>query len=297
MIISRSNIANLNQGFKAAFQAGFSGITPTYQQIVTEVTSTTAEEIYAWLNALPGMREWIGPRVIKSVSDSQYKIRNRDWEDTISVDRNKIEDDVYGIYTPIFNELGRAAAAHPDKLVWQTLLDGFTVDCFDGQSFFDTDHPVGTKEAGTLTSVSNLTAGTGNPWFLVDLSRALKPIIYQKRKAVQFVQKTDVRDDNVFFDRELIWGADGRYATGYGFWQLAHASKAALTSETLNAARTAMMSLKNDEGEKLGIKPTHIIVGASNSQAARQLLNAEVINATTNINRNLVQVIESPWLD
>lgn len=297
MIINRSNIANLNQGFKAAFQAGFAGITPTYQQIVTEVTSTTAEEIYAWLNALPGMREWIGTRVIKSVSDSQYKIRNRDWEDTISVDRNKIEDDVYGIYTPIFNELGRAAAAHPDKLVWQTLLGGFTAECFDGQNFFDTDHPVGTKEAGTLASVSNLTAGTGNPWFLVDLSRALKPIIYQKRKAVQFVQKTDVRDDNVFFDRELIWGADGRYATGYGFWQLAHASKAALTSENLNAARTAMMALKNDEGEKLGVKPTHIIVGASNSQAARQLLNAETINATTNVDRNLVQIIESPWLD
>jgi phage major head subunit gpT-like protein len=297
MIINRSNIANLNQGFKTSFLAGFAGVTPTYQQIVTEVTSTTAEEVYAWLNALPGMREWIGPRVIKSVSDSQYKIRNRDWEDTISVERTKVEDDLYGIYTPIFSELGRVAAVHPDQLVWQTLLGGFTAECFDGQYFFDTDHPVGTKETGTVTSVSNVQAGSGNPWFLVDLSRALKPIIFQKRKAVQFVPKTKVDDDNVFFDKELIWGADARYATGYGFWQLAFASKAELTSANLNAARTAMMSLKNDEGEKLGIKPTHLIVGAGNSQTARQLINAELINATTNTDRNLVQIIESPWLD
>lgn len=298
MIINRQNIANLTQGFKAAFMGGFAGITPTYQQLVTEVTSTTSEEIYAWLNAMPRMREWIGGRVIRSVSDSQYKIANRDWEDTISVPRTKIDDDQYGIYTPIFSEFGRTAAAHPDELVWASLAAGFEAECFDGQAFFDTDHPVGDKAKNNVTSVSNMLAGSGPGWFLVDLSRALKPLIFQKRQAVQFISKTKVDDDNVFFDKELIWGADARYATGYGFWQLAFGSKAPLNSDTFNEARENMMKQVNDEGGKLGVKPTHLVVGPSLSKASRQLLTAEYgTNGASNVDKGLVQVIESPWLD
>lgn len=298
MDITRQNIANLTQGFKTNFMTGFAGVTPTWGQVATETTSTTSEEVYAWLNAFPRMREWIGARVIKSLSQSQYKIRNRPWEDTVSIPVETVEDDLYGVYAKPMEGLGQAAAEHPDELVWKQLGDGFTSECFDGQGFFDTDHPVGDKAKNTVISVSNMQAGTGPAWFLLDLRRPLKPIIFQKRKAAQFIAKTKVDDDNVFFDKELIWGADARYQTGYGFWQVAFGSKADLNSDTFNAARTAMMKFTNDEGGKLGIKPTHLVVGPSLSKPARQLLTAEYgSNGASNVDKALVEVIESPWLD
>lgn len=39
------------------------------------------------------MREWIGDKVVKSLAAFNYTIRNKDWEATVEVDRNDIEDD------------------------------------------------------------------------------------------------------------------------------------------------------------------------------------------------------------
>jgi len=298
MEINRSNIANLNRGYRANFQAGFAGVAPTWQLIASEITSTTSEEIYSWLGAFPRMRKWIGERVIKSLAMSQYKIRNESWEDTVSVPRDAVEDDLYGIFAKPMEGLGQAAAEHPDELVWAALAAGFTEECYDGQAFFDTDHPVGDPAKNNVVSVSNLQTGAGPAWFLADLRRPLKPMVFQKRKAVEFVPKTNVTDDNVFFGKELIWGADARYATGYGFWQMIRASKAALNSDNFNAGRIAMMQQVSDEGGKLGVMPTHLVIGPSLSKEARALITAEYgANGASNVDKGLVQVIESPWLD
>ena len=61
-------------------------------------------------------------------------------------------------------------------------------------------------------------------WFLLDVSKALKPIIFQLRKATKFVSKVNENDSNVFYQNMYIYGADGRYNTGYSFWQLAYGS-------------------------------------------------------------------------
>lgn len=298
MQITRQNLINLNQGYRTNFQAGFAGVAPSWNRVATEVPSTTAEEIYPWLGAMPRMREWIGPRVIRSLAEHAYRIANRTWEDTVSVPAEKVEDDQYGIYAPVFSALGQAAAEHPDELVWSALKAGFSTNCHDGQFFFDTDHPVGNPDIKPVVSVSNMQAGAGAAWFLLDTTRPLKPLIFQKRKAIKFVSKTKVDDDNVFFDKELIWGADARYAVGYGFWQVAFGSKATLNSDNFNAAREAMMSHVNDEGGKLGIKPNLLVVGPSNSRAARQLLTAEYgANGASNVDKSLVEVFETPWLD
>jgi phage major head subunit gpT-like protein len=64
------------------------------------------------------------------------------------------------------------------------------------------------------------TNGATSVWYLADLSAPIKPLILQKRKEVEFVSKTALTDDNVFFSREFIWGVDGRGAAGYGPWWL-----------------------------------------------------------------------------
>lgn len=56
-------------------------------------------------------------------------------------------------------------------------------------------------------------------WFLHDLSSpGPKPYIYQERMKAQYVSKTAPTDDNLFFDKQYIWGVDARVGAGYGLW-------------------------------------------------------------------------------
>ena len=64
----------------------------------------------------------------------------------------------------------------------------------------------------------------GHNWFLLDTSKPLKPVIFQLRKATKFVSMVNENDSNVFNQNTYIYGADGRYNTGYSFWQLAYGS-------------------------------------------------------------------------
>jgi phage major head subunit gpT-like protein len=298
MIINRGNLRDLQTAYRTNFQSAFDGVEPTYAQVATVVPSSTAEEKYPWLGQVPGMREWIGPRLIKNLSEHGYSIRNREWEMTVSVPRPAIEDDQYGVYSVMMTEMGRAARLHPDELVWGLLKAGFSTLCFDGQYFFDNDHPVLTP-AGAEVSVSNMQAGAGEPWFLLDLSRGLKPLIFQERKKPEFVWKDDPEiSDEVFMLNQYVYGAYARYNVGFGFWQMAFGSKATLNQANFRAARNAMALLKSDtNGQPLGVKATHLVVGPTNGDAARDIILSErLANGQTNTDRNLVQIIETPWL-
>ncbi|MFO1351911.1 MAG: Mu-like prophage major head subunit gpT family protein [Gammaproteobacteria bacterium] len=295
MILNQQNLGVLFTGFKASFNTGFRSAKTQWDQIATLVTSTTKEEKYAWLGQWPRLREWLGDRQVKNLAAHDYTLKNKDFESTISVPRNDIDDDTFGVFGPVFEEMGYAAATHPDELVFGLLAAGFASLCYDGQFFFDTDHPVGSA------SVSNMQAGAGNPWYLMDTRRPLKPFIYQRRKNYQMIRKDDVnRDDNVFWQKEFVYGVDARSNVGFGFWQQAFGSKATLDQTNFSAALAAMMAFQSDEGRPLGVMPNLMVVGPSNRTAALKTVKAEMIadgNAgVTNINRDAVDVLVVPWL-
>jgi phage major head subunit gpT-like protein len=298
MIINKGNLTALFVAFKAAFAAGLGQAPSQYGQIATTVPSTTSIEEYGWLGSFPNMREWIGDRVINGMSTYGYTIRNKDFELTVGVKRSVIEDDQYGIYTPMMTEMGRAAAAHPDQLVFNLLKNGASTLCYDGQYYFDTDHPV-VDENGVTQSQSNWdnNGGSGTAWYLLDTSRALKPIIFQDRKKPNFVAKTSETDDNVFERNEYVYGVDSRCNVGFGFWQLAQGSRADLTEDNLVAAYTAMATRTGDGGRPLGIRPTVLVVPPSLKFKAMKLVNASTLaNGAENVMKGLVEVIDAPWL-
>ncbi len=291
MLLNSTSLAALRTGFQTQFQTGFDGVASEYTAIATTVTSTTKLETYGWLGDFPAMREWIGERYKKSLSEKAYQILNRKFEDTVSVQRDDIEDDTLGMYGPMLQGLGQAAAENPDRLIFDLLVKGFETACYDGQNFFDADHPVDGQ------SVSNMQAGGGVPWFLMDTTRPLKPLIYQQRKAPNFVSRDRETDDNVFDRGEYVYGVDTREAAGFGFWQMAFASKAPLDAANYEAAANAMMALTNDAGVKLGVKPNLLVVGTANRAKARKVIKAALINAgESNIWLDDVDVHESRWL-
>lgn len=291
MIINQGNLTNLFTGFKASYNEGFRSSTPIWDQVATLVPSSTKTETYAWLGQFPRLREWIGDRQVKNLSQGSYSIINKKFESTISVKRDDIEDDQYGVYSPLFKEMGYSAATHPDELVFALLLLGFTNPCYDGQFFFDTDHPVG---SGTI---SNFGGGSGTPWYLLDTSRALKPLIFQKRRDYALRNMDALDDPNVFMRDEFLYGVDARGNVGFGFWQQAYGSKATLDKAAFEAARMAMKGLKSDEGRPLGIKPTKLVVPPSLESAANDIVNVDrLANGASNPNYKTVQVEVVPWL-
>lgn len=298
MIINHGNLKTLFLAFKAAFQGGLSQAASQYGVIATTVPSSTGTEEYGWLGQFPSMREWLGDRVVHGAASHGYSIRNRDFELTVAVPRPAIEDDQYGVYTPMMTEMGRAIAAHPDELVFGLLKAGSSTECYDGQYFFDTDHPV-IQADGTTGTQSNWdnNSGSGTPWYLLDCGRAIKPIIFQDRKKPQFVAKTANDDDNVFNRNEYVYGVDSRCNVGFGFWQMAYGSRKGLDETNLIAAFTAMAERKGDHGRPLGIRPTHLLVPPALEFAARKLVNATTLaNGADNVLKGLVEVVSAPWL-
>lgn len=296
MIINRANLSLLHTGFKAAFQNAFQGAAIDYDQLVLEVNSTTAIEQYGWLGATTRFREWIGDRVLQNLALHDYSIKNKSFENTVAVQREAIEDDQYGTYTPLMAQMGQDAREHPAELVYALLKAGFTGKCYDGQYFFDTDHPV-LDAAGAETSVSNFQGGAGTPWFLLDTTRVMRPLILQKRKPYNFVAKDKETDDNVFNAKEFVYGVDARLNVGYGLWQLAYASKQTLDASNFSAAYAAMQGMKGDNGKPLGIRPKLLVVPPSLREVAMEVVKAERNAAgATNINRDLVDVLVTPWL-
>ena len=295
-VITPALLEAVNKGFRTEFQTGFAGVSPLYAQLCTIINSGSSEETYGWLGDIPKMREWIGDRVVHGLMSHGYSIRNRKFELTVSVKRDDIEDDKLGLYGPRFQFLGKAVADHPDDLVFGELIPkAWSANCYDGQYFFDADHPVGMP--GAQATVSNLQAGSGEPWMLLDLSAPLKPFIFQKRRDYNFVIKEDGKtSDHVFNRDEFVYGSDARVACGYGFWQMAFGSKAELTAANLRAAYTAMTNFKSDNGTLLGINPTHLVVGNTNFFVAKDILESQDIGGTTNTTRNLVQLIKAPKL-
>lgn len=294
-VITPALLQAAQRGFKTNFQSGFAGYTAIYTQIATIVPSSTAVEDYGWMGELPKLREWIGDRHIHGLESHGYSIRNRKFELTVGVKRDDIEDDKLGLYRPRFEMMGHSAAQHPDEVLFELINAAWSTNCYDGQFFFDTDHPVG--KPGATQSVSNMQAGSGEVWILVDFSRPLKPFIFQKRRDYEFTYKEDPKSsDTVFMRDEYVYGVDARVAAGFGFWQMAFGSKAELTATNLRAAYNKMRALTDDEGRPLGIRPTHLIVGNTNYFKARDILMSEQIDGSTNTNRNLVQLIEAALL-
>ncbi len=145
MIVNQQALRGIFTGFKTIFAKAFDDTKPLYDRVATVVPSVAGEESYKWLGTIPMMREWIGDRQIKSLTASDYTIKNKDFEVTVGVPRNDIEDDRIGLYTPSIQSLGQSAALHPDELVFVLLPGGFTNKCYDGQPFFSDAHKVGKK--------------------------------------------------------------------------------------------------------------------------------------------------------
>ena len=205
MLVNKATILAVFTSLKTTFNNAFDAAPSQWAQTAMLVPSGGGQNDYTWLSKFPKMRKWIGDKAIKALEAFKYTVVNDDWEATVEVDRNDIEDDNLGIYAPQAQMAGFSARQLPDEIVADLKNNAFVNLCYDGQYFYDTDHVV----AGA--SVSN--KGTAK------LS----------------------------------------------------AASVALAKASYGAARTAIMSMKDDEGRPLALIPDVLEVPPALEEVGRML--------------------------
>ncbi len=301
-IITPAILTALNTGVKKNFQDGYKQMRAEafWDKVATLVPSTTSSNTYGWLGDFPKLREWVGARVVRDMKAAGYSIENKLYEATLGVQRTQIEDDQYGHFAPVSMSMGQEAAQHPDRLVQAVISAGDAALCYDGQNFFDTDHPVYANEDGTgaVTTVSNIEAGAGAGWYLLDCSKVLKPFIFQERTKPELETKFNPSNSDTVFDMDrFLWGIRYRCNAGYGFWQMARKSNAALDATSFTAGRTAMRELKGDGGRPLGIVPNILMVPPGLEAAADAIVNTRTLaGGGDNPNFGKAKVVVMDWV-
>ncbi len=152
--VNASTLIAAQKTFRAVFMDSFVTATAKWTSRAAEIPMTTRTQDINWLGRAPALREWVDTKASEQLRGFDYSLKTKDWESTIEVDRNDIEDDLLGLYRPAIQMLGMRAKQFPDRRLSQIrVANGL---CYDGQNFYDTDHAEG--ESGVQ---SNLLTGTG----------------------------------------------------------------------------------------------------------------------------------------
>ena len=154
-----NELVTLRKGLNAAFIKAFNNSEDPadVMPFIMETSSDSDKEGYGWLGQAPSLTEWVDERKLKGLAEFDYEIPNKDYEGTISVDRNAIADDQLGNVKVRIDDLARKARIHPRKLFIETIEAGTVELCYDGQPFFSASH-ADSEESGVQ---SNLQTGTG----------------------------------------------------------------------------------------------------------------------------------------
>lgn len=154
-----ANQKTLERGLRAEFVKAYAAAEDANEvkDMIMETQSTGRDEEYGWLGESPSMTEWVDERRMKSLNDFDYKLKNKDYEATIQVKKNDLEDDRLGaVKTRIADLAVKAKSQHPRKLFFDALVAGATALCYDGQTFFSNSHVEG--DSGVQ---SNILSGSG----------------------------------------------------------------------------------------------------------------------------------------
>lgn len=142
----------LNTNIKNIFNDAFNAAPSQWNLVAMEVPSNGKSNTYAWIEKFPKLRKWLGDKVIKQLSAHAYTVQNDDFEATIAIDRNDIEDDNIGIYKSQAQIAGESSARWADELVFSALTQGFNQKCYDEKTFYAPNHETSNGKSKKLVS-------------------------------------------------------------------------------------------------------------------------------------------------
>jgi len=296
-----SIVKEASTAFAVNFDNGLNGKEQDFLQVATKVQSQSASTGYGFLQQVPKLEEWLAERMLKTLDEYDYEVKNKLFESSIVMKRADFEDNDYGKYSPLFEDLGRAAAEHPNEHVFKLLANGLTGLCFDGQPFFSEEHVIDDVDLALTASNYYTPADPVNKttqWYLLDTNRSIKPLIWQERIMPSINTLHDPNSEYVFMNDKYVYGVRARGNAGYGFWQLAAMSDMDLTPDNFNTVYEGMIALKGSNGDTpLRITPKVLVVPPSLRQKAYEVIKRErLASGESNINFEIVDIMVCPYL-
>lgn len=174
-IVRTAALASLQTGLSLQFAGAYDSPRElVYKQVCSEVPSTKKNLLLAIADMFPQMRKWVGDRVFHNPAEHSQLIENPHYELSMEVDADDVEDDELGGYFLSSAGLGERASQHPDVLLATLMQAAHAMLGFDGQFYFDTDHPIDVK-AGTGAQSNYEASGralTAANWELVKANMA-----------------------------------------------------------------------------------------------------------------------------
>jgi phage major head subunit gpT-like protein len=143
--------------FNALYQGAYQAVEKFYEDFATTMPSNSETQLYHWIAQLPGMKEWIGQRQMNNAVLRGYSLTNKVFEDSIALDKFKVKNDQWGAFGPTVSAFGDAVGKWPDQQMAAVVDAGHKTLCYDGQNFFDTDHPISLTDAsqGTFSNMGD----------------------------------------------------------------------------------------------------------------------------------------------
>jgi phage major head subunit gpT-like protein len=149
---SRAVIGMYYEALKALVNAGWIDAVSNY------FTSDQPVEEYVWLGMPPALREWIGGRQAKGLSDASIKIENKHFEATLEILLRDLRRDKTGQIRIRMNELAQRGQTHFASLLSTLIVNGASATCYDGQYYFDTDHSEGGSGSQSNSITTDISA-------------------------------------------------------------------------------------------------------------------------------------------
>jgi hypothetical protein len=109
-------------------------------KITSYYQSDQGQEIYKWLGVVPPMREWIGGRQARTLSEFGMVIPNKTYESTMLIPLDWLRRDKTGQIMTRVEELAMRAAGFDAVLVSNLIRGGGAAECYDKKSFFSSIH-------------------------------------------------------------------------------------------------------------------------------------------------------------
>jgi phage major head subunit gpT-like protein len=173
-------ILDLQKGFSTLFEKGRNdeSVPVLWEQKAERIDTPGIEiNVYGWLAEFPMFRKWIGSRIAKRLAARNHQIKNEPYEFSYSIGRDDIKYDRFGLYSAHYRHAGIAARVIWDQILTIVQLAGKTVKCYDGQFFYDTDHPTNVDDPNSPQFPNLFTGRSPTPSniaFVYDAMASLK---------------------------------------------------------------------------------------------------------------------------
>lgn len=164
MQLTAANLSFFFTAMETRFWQAYKATQPWSSQIATTYPVGTEQWVSGWTGMLEKMREWVGPRIVRTPAPQTYLVPMQIFELTWGIDKFKLKWDQHGIYGSHFQHHGTQNAKWPDYQL-RDLIFGLGSQIgprqlgVDGLTHWNTAHPVDVYDAGKGTYSNDFRGG------------------------------------------------------------------------------------------------------------------------------------------